>query len=324
MSKYDGIEDHSIECIQEARQLYGKILGAWPFFDPRERVERLLTGAIDTHFHAAPDPSTVLRSGVEYALRATEAGMQAVCYKSSTSPTARAAAVIQEVVNEHAKSLGKSPCKVLGGVSLCYQVGGLNADAVVNAAQLGGKFVWTPVRDASHYRMLLGTQATVGHGIDVIDDQDNVVPELKDVFKAVAEYDLVLVLAHQGTKERLIMVDAARELGVKRLLLAHVLQPITRLDVEQMKIFAAKGCYLENCFYNLTPVSWPWPETLEAIAKVGADRLIVASDLGNWRDPHPIDLYKITIGLLLEAGISDADVEKMVRGNAEKLIWGEP
>ena len=35
-------------------------------------------------------------------------------------------------------------------------------------------------------------------------------------------------------------------------------------------------------------------------------------------------MYKITIGLLLEYGIPEADVAKMVRLNAEKLIWGDP
>ena len=61
-----------------------------------------------------------------------------------------------------------------------------------------------------------------------------------------------------------------------------------------------------------------------AFKQLGADHFILGSDLGNWRAPDPVDMYKITIGLLLEHDISETDVEKLVRLNAEKLIWGEP
>lgn len=249
--------------------------------------------------------------------------MQAVCYKNITHPTAHSAVTIQEVVDQWAKDHNKKPCKIMGGIVLCYQIGGLNVQAVRNAAQYGGKFVWTPVLDSSHHRMLMGTSAKLGKGIDVIDENDEVVPELREIFKVIAEYDMVLACSHQSTKERLIMVDTAKELGVKRILLCHVFQPTTYLDLDQMKTFVEKGCYLEHCFYDLSPFAWKWDETLEAIKEIGADHFVIASDLGNWRKPDPIDFYKITIGLLLEHSIPEADVEKMVKLNAKKFIWGK-
>ena len=324
MKKYGGVREHSLEHIQEARDLYGKIIDKFPPFDPTEKVAHLLQGAVDTHFHGAPCPTATRRGEIDYAIRATELGMQAICNKSVTGATARSCRIIQEVVNQWAKDHNKKPCKMVGGVVLCPQIGGINVEAVVNCAQLGGKFVWTPVLESSHHRMLMGISETLGHGIDVVDQNDEVVPELKDIFKVIAEYDLVLACAHQSTRERLIMVDTARELGVKRILLCHVFQPTTRLDIEQMKMFVAKGCYLEHPFYDLTPMAWPWDETLEAIEEIGADHFVIASDCGNWRKPDPIDFYKITIGLLLECGILESDLSKMVRLNAEKLIWGEP
>ena len=324
MKKYQDIREHSLECMDETQELYGKIVGVFPPFDPREKVERLLQGAIDTHFHSGPHVYAVCRSEIEYAIRATEVGIQAVVNKGTTVPTARSAVLVQEMVDQWARERNKKPCKVMGGIVLCSQVGGFNVDAVINAAQFGGKFVWTPVLDSSHHRRLMGTSEKLGRGIDVLDENGEILPGLKEIFEVIAEYDLVLACGHQTTRERLIMVDTARELGVKRIILVHVLQPTTRLDIEQMKMFVDKGCYLEHCFYDLSPMAWPWDKTLEAIKKVGADHFVIASDLGNWRKPDPIDFWKITIGLLLENGIPEADVEKMVRINAEKLIWGEP
>lgn len=325
MEKYEGIVERSLEHIQETRDLYGKIIGTFPPFDPREKVMHLLHGAIDTHFHAGPEVFSVRwLTEIDYGIRATEVGMKAIVNKGPTVPTARCAALAQQAVDQWAREHNKTPCKILGGVALCHQVGGLNVEAVINAAQFGGKFVWTPIIDSSHHRMLAGTSEKLGHGIDVLGENDEVVPELKEIFEVIAEYDLVLACAHQSTRERLIMVDTARELGVKRILLNHVFQPTTKLDIEQMKMFVAKGCYLEHPFYDLTPMAWPWDETLQAIREVGADHFVIASDCGNWRKPDPIDFYKITIGLLLEEGVPEADLKKMVGLNAEKLIWGDP
>ncbi len=196
-------------------------------------------GAIDTHYHGAPCPTAIRRSEIEYGIRATEVGMQAIANKGMTTSTARSAVIAQEMIDYWAREHNKKPCKIIGGVTLCYSVGGLNVEAVINAAQLGGKFVWTPTLDSSHNRIIQGTAEKLGHGIDVLDENDEVVPELKEIFKAIAEYDLVLSICHQSTKERLIMVDAARELGVKRIVLVHVFQPVTKLDIEQMKMFIA-------------------------------------------------------------------------------------
>ncbi|MFC2062653.1 DUF6282 family protein [Chloroflexota bacterium] len=327
MKKYEDIIEYSLEHIEhiaETRANYIRKLGSYPIFDPTEKVARLLKGAVDIHCHCGPCVTAIRRSEIDYAKRATEAGMGAIVLKGINEATARSAIVDQKIIDIWAKERNLKPCKILGGVTLCYSVGGLNVDAVINAAQLGGKFIWTPVLDASHHRIIHGTVETLGRGIDVLDKNDDVVPELMEIFKVAADYDLVLTLSHQNTKERLIMVDAARELGVKRIGLVHVFNYTVRLDIEQMEMFIKKGCYLEHHFRDLAPSAWRWDETLEAFKRLGVDRFILASDLGNWRAPDPLDMYKITLGFLLEYGVPEADIEKLVKLNAEKLIWGDP
>lgn len=327
MKEYEGIIEHSFEFAEEVRSVYRDYrtgVRTYPLFDPREEVARLMQGAIDIHSHVGPCSTSIRRNEIEYGIRATEVGMRAIISKSLTAATARSAAITQEAVDSWAREHNKKPCQVIGGVTLCQSVGGLNPEAVENAAQFGGKFVWTPVLDSSHQRNLAGTTPALGRGIDVLDDNDEVVPQLKEIFKLVAEYDLVLSICHHTVRERLIMVDTARELGVKRIALVHVFQPVTRLDVEQMKMFVAKGCYLEHLFHGLGPYFWRWEETLEAFKQVGYDRFVLGSDLGNWRAPDPVDMYQITIGLLLEHGIPETEVAKLVRVNAERLICGEP
>jgi len=63
---------------------------------------------------------------------------------------------------------------------------------------------------------------------------------------------------------------------------------------------------------------------MESIREVGADHIVLGTDVGRWTLPPPVPVYRIVLGSLLEMGVSESDVEKMARLNAEKLIWGEP
>ncbi len=55
--------------------------------------------------------------------------------------------------------------------------------------------------------------------VEVLDKNDHVLPELIEIFKIVAKYDIILDLNHTGTKERFIMTEEAQKYGVKKILL---------------------------------------------------------------------------------------------------------
>lgn len=327
MSKYGDIHEFSYdeENIRAVREIYETA-----HYPPRpelfEQIERLMHGAIDIHCHCGP--CAVVRRNfteMEYGIEATKVGMKAVVNKALTAPTARCAQLAQDVVDEWATGHGMTPAKIVGGTNLGYAVGGLNPQAVETAAKLGGRFVWTPVHDAAHARRidtLAGMQRS--GGIEVIDEHGEVVPDLREVFAVVAQHDMVLSLGHHSTRERLSMIDAARQEGVKRISIVHPFNPLTRMSIDQMKVAVSKGAYLEHLFANLAPHLWDWKETIEAIRTIGADHFVLGSDSGRWDTPPPIPMYRIVIGQLLLRGIPEADVQKMCSLNADKLMWGKP
>lgn len=327
MKKYEGIQELSCEegNIRLVRTIY-ETAHHPPSPDLIEKVDRFMQAAIDIHCHCGP--CAVVRrtfNEIEYGIEATKAGMAAIVNKAITAPTARSAILAQTVVDQWAREHNMRSAKIIGGVGLSYAVGGLNPHAVINAAKLGGKFVWTPVHDSAHAHRIdaLAGMKRPG-GIEVIDKSGEVLPELREVFKVIAEYDLVLSLSHHSTRERFVMIDAAKEAGVKRISIAHPFNPLTKMSIEQMKMAADKGVYLEHLFFDFSPYIWNWDETIEAINKIGADHFVLGSDSGRWDAPPPIPLYRIMVTKLLLRGIPDTDIEKMVRLNAEKLIWGEP
>ena len=101
----------------------------------------------------------------------------------------------------------KKKIEVFGGVVLNYAIGGLNPDAVLSAYRQGGKYVWLPNMDANHHRNFVGQGQ--GEGIDLLDENDNVVPKMKEVLELMAETDMVLGTSHTSTKERLQVVKEA-------------------------------------------------------------------------------------------------------------------
>ncbi len=316
--KYEGIHEAYKGLEEEVRALYNTMLTATPI--DLEVITRLMQGAIDDHVHPGPDhKARRWYNDCELAIQACEIGMGGIVLKCHSGPSTRSAALAQWAVNQWAREHNKKSIKVVGGVALDYHVGGLNPEAVRVNAQMGGRFVWTPHLDSSHQRRIMTGQPDAG-GIEVVKG-DKVVPELEEIFKIIVEYDLVLCICHHTTRERYIMVDAALEAGVKRIELVHVFQPSVKLTIPQMKEFAKKGVYMSHMAATLVPPEFPLDESVKAIKEVGADHFVLGTDGGNYKLPPPAEAYRTMVGLLLERGISEADLEKMARINAERLIF---
>ncbi len=320
--KYKDVHEISYEprWSEQASALYkglgwGKSPDA-PLFD-LEHVDQLMQGAIDTHIHSGPDAYiTRVQDDLDIAIQACQAGMGAVVYKCLSAPTARSAKITQKVIDQWAKEHNKESTKVIGGIVLSYAVGGLNPEAVRCTARLGGRVVWTPVVDSSHHHKITGQPG----GIEVVDG-DKVVPELREIFKIIAKYDMVLALCHHSTRERFIMIDDAKEEGVKRISIVHPTESLVKMSITQMEIAAEKGAYLELCCLDFSEREIIWDEWLEIIKQVGVDHIILGTDVGNWKLPPPVMQYRTLLGRLLESGIPETDIERMAKTNPRKLIF---
>ena len=53
---------------------------------------------------------------------------------------------------------------------------------------------------------------------------------------------------------------------------------------------------------------------------IGADRCIVSTDFGQWTNPPPAEGMRMAIAALLEAGMSEADIAKVVRTNPLECV----
>ncbi|MCX6993693.1 MAG: DUF6282 family protein [Kiritimatiellaeota bacterium] len=308
---------------QDAKRAYTTILnmGDRVKMITEDDALELLAGAVDIHVHGAPDPEIdVGWDQLEITKKATDMGMGAVVFKAHTIPTAATVYYVQKAVDEYARSIAKKPAKAFGGVTLNYYQGGLNPEAVQMCADLGGKVVWLPSHSSAHHRRVMGESG----GIELLDANDKPVPALYEIFKIVAENDMILDPCHAGTKQRFVIIKEARKLGVKKMVITHPNWNVTKATHQQMAEMGRMGAYIGLFMYgdvpNFNNPNCDPMEMFEIIKKVGPEHIVLASDLGTVVNMPPWEGMKLFVRILLANGVKKSDIRKMCRNNPAALL----
>lgn len=291
-------------------------------FPPAPPATSPIAGTIDFHVHSAPDVFGRSVTDIEAATLARRMHMRAIVLKNHITSTADRAATVREVV---------PGIEVFGGITLNRAVGGVNADAVEWMSRMSGRYgkvVWLPTIDAANHMKAFGEP---GAGLRVAVD-GRVTPEAEAVLKVIARENLVLETGHVSPEELLAVIRRGRELGVRNVLVTHAMAEVPNLSVEQMREVARLGGYLELDFINhlMGPnAHLPWmthwkhvsiQDMAAAIREVGAAHFVLATDLGQTGNPTQPDGMLMLMQGLKKAGISDAELDTMMRVNPARLL----
>lgn len=278
---------------------------------------KLPRGIVDTHVHSSPDVIPRLMSDSEAARAADAAGYRALVLKSHHTVTAARATMAEEHTTE---------TRVFGGVVCNYHAtGGLNAVAVETALRLGARTVWLPTITSSNqirYGKEVGIRSqglkalgTVeGPGIEVVDEEGRPTPELCAVLDVVAESDAALATGHIGADEVMVVAPEALRRGVRRIIVTHPELGCVGMSIEQqLELAQNEGVYFERVYGVTMPTSENLPiETLaQAIATVGVDSTIMATDFGQAHNPSPVVGHERYVEDMREQGFSQDDIEAM-------------
>lgn len=280
-------------------------------------------GVIDMHVHPDPDVFGRALTDNELATLAKRKGMRGIVIKNHVVTTNdRAAIVMQQVPG----------IEVWGGVVLNKSVGGLNPSAVEWMHRMSGgrgKMVWLPTFDSDkHIKTLVDKNQS---GLVVAVD-GKVTPEMEEILKIIARENLVLATGHVSADEVLIVVKRAKELGVNNILITHGLTNIPGLSMAQAKEVTAMGAMIEMCYLQFMTgptAQYKWmshwdkvdaTSVAQAVKEIGADHLVLSTDLGQQGMMTPPDGVENQIAAVKAAGVSDADIDKMMRKNPAKLL----
>jgi len=286
-----------------------------------KEVRELLKGAIDFHIHTGPDVFPRLLNDIEVARQAKRAGMRAVLLKSHVTITADRAQIAQAVTG----------LPVFGGVTLNWQVGGLNRHAVECAAKMGARQVWMPtihsanyLKYADHVPMFAKALPKDIRGISILKEDGSFVPELGPILEMVARYGLILATGHLSPNEGLALIREAKRAGVEKIVVTHPVASFVNYSYEQMReALSAGATYLEHVFNDCTPqVANPLPPSAlgEAIKAIGPDHCIMATDSGQVVNPPPVKVMSWYISEMLQYGFSSRAIRTMTARNPARIL----
>lgn len=282
----------------------------------------LLTGAIDLHIHTAPDIFPRSVTALEAAEQAKAAGMAAIVIKSHSTDTAARA--------EQARITTGFP--VFGGVALNYSIGGLNPYAVLESARQGGRIVWLPTLSARHFLahasnvpILAEKTPLEAPGLTVLDDEDNLLPEMEEILGLIKEHDMILCSGHVTPHEARAVFTRAAEIGITRLVVTHPHADFVGADIDDMRALSALGALNEMHYAFVTPVIDP-PQTMAHIAdqirSAGIENCLLATDGGQKINPVPVEALRLFILGLMENGFTREEIRYMTVEAPHRVLFG--
>jgi hypothetical protein len=254
--------------------------------------------------------------------------MRAVCLKTHNFPTAPMALLARKVV---------PGIDIFGSIACNLEVGGINPSAVEAIIKYEARQIWLPTIDSTNHAVVTGSVGQHGRGLTIkggisdyarnkqrlflLDADGAPVPGLHEIFRMVADADIILNLGHISFKEMTAIVPAARRQGVKRIVCDHPF--FSHLSLVQQAELADQGVWINFTAGELLPRWWrvSISEFAAAIRSIGVARAVISSDCGQLHNPPMVEALRITCQLLLEEEFTVEEIKTLLHHNPADLLY---
>lgn len=284
-------------------------------------IAEVLDGAVDLHCHSGPNPFAREFDHVEAAKDAERLRMRGILVKSHHHNT------VMDLLAMH-RELAEISTPVFGGIALNAQIGGINPYAVAMCLRMGGRAVWFPTFSSrqhcenSHHGFPESDIEIPNRIVDVVDADGALIPAVFEVIDLIRESDAMLSVGHLEPRESLAVATAGRERGVRRMVMSHP-DFVVDADPDLCVAMADLGVYIEHEIGMYDPQGYrKWdPDALVAwIRRIGPDRTLLSSDLGQRGRPMPVDAFQRVGEELLARGISEEELRQLMCNNGAFLL----
>jgi hypothetical protein len=300
---------------------------------PSDRARTLVQGAYDLHVHVAPDVPRRRIDDRALAERFAELGLAGFALKSHYTSTAERAQIVSALV---------PGVEVVGTLTLNRAVGGMNALAVEIAAREGARIVWMPTVDSPaetagrtepkagdnvpQWARLQHELRTLGLSVEpvhVTDPEGRLLPEARDVLRAIARHGLILATGHLARDDTFAVVGGALEEGVASIVVTHPEFPCQNFSIEDQRALAERGCLIERCLTTPFSGKTTWDHVFDGVRAVGVERSLFSSDCGNPDYPAVEDGLALWADRLLGAGFDEDETRELIVGQSRRLAGNQ-
>lgn len=296
-----------------------------------EAAWEAIEGGLDLQVHVAPDVIGRRIDDLDLAKEFAAHKLKGFCLKSHYIPTAERASVVT-------KASAHLGVRAYGALTLNHSVGGLNPVAVEIAGRSGNKIVWFPTVDAENETAGRSTateklpfwakiqRELAAEGISpapmtVLNTAgDNLNEAARACVERIGKHDMILATGHLGKKEIYQLVKRGKEMGLKRIVVTHAEFPSQNLTPAEQLELANLGAFIEHCFTTMYTNKAPWEVFFQAVREVGAERVILSTDLGQTINPPVAEGFAMFAQKMLDAGFTRAEVRRMAVTNPTELV----
>lgn len=289
----------------------------------RPAIAAVLDGLVDMHVHSGPSPFPRRFDHVEAAQDGARIGLRAMVAKSHHHNTQ------MDVLAMKGRLEGVA-AKVYGGIALNSTVGGLNVHAVRMCLRMGGKVVWFPTISSGKHidchpedgAFPTTTVPLTLERIDIVDENGELKPAAIEILDEIKDQQAVLNGGHMYPEYIKTLFAAAKERGMKRLVVSHP-DFVIGADPELCRELIELGAFVEHEVGMYDPEGtqkWDPKQLLTWIEKLGPEHIVLASDFGQQANPKPVDAWMRVGEALLDLGVPEKDLRRMVRDNPTYLL----
>jgi hypothetical protein len=289
----------------------------------RPAIASVLDGLVDMHVHSGPSPFPRRFDHVEAARDGARIGMRAMVAKSHHHNT-------QMDVLAMRGRLADVAASVYGGIALNSTVGGLNVHAVRMCLRMGGKVVWFPTISSGRHiechpedgAFPTTTVPLTLERIDIVDGSGALKPEAIEILDEIKAQEAVVNGGHMYPASIRTLFQAARDRGVRRMVVSHP-DFVIGADPGLCRELVDLGAFVEHEIGMYDPegnMRWDPKRPLTWIETLGPEHTVLASDFGQAANPTPVDAWLRVAGALLDLGLPEKDLRRMVRDNPSHLL----
>jgi hypothetical protein len=304
-------------------------MSAQPAAFVSEAAWEALQGAYDLQVHVAPDVIARRIDDIDLAKEFLSRGLAGFVLKSHYFPTAERAQVVTKAV---------AGIRAYGAITLNHSIGGLNPVAVELAGRSGSKIVWMPTVDAANetagrpggantklpfwaqIQLELAATGINPPPMTVLDEAGKLTAATRTCLELIRKYDMILATGHLGKREIFALVETAREMKLRKVIVTHAEFPSQNFTADEQLELAEMGALIEHCFTTMHTGKASWEGVFEAIRKVGFARCVLSTDLGQTINPGVSEGFAMFAQTLLEAGFTVAEVRHMAVVNPAALV----
>jgi microsomal dipeptidase-like Zn-dependent dipeptidase len=162
-------------------------------------------------------------------------------------------------------------------------------------------------------------------GITIVNSDGIIRDEVIAILKIAYKYGMVIASGHISPNESLTLLKEINKIGNLPFIFSHPDSRSVGGTIEDMKAIIDLGGYVEICALGMMPAFQRISpnDIIKIIRNLGAENCVLSTDFFFEWAPTPPEMLRMAIATLMNAGLGENDVRRLIQLNPAKILGVE-